>query len=103
MKKKLVQKVVFQTKFPVATIGEDIWTLGTKGETLLTLAVVENSERVSVLMTKELTNYHIRVLFYHSVIPGTNISVHIKFGILLLIINVYNLMFCLFSFLPLPL
>ena len=95
-----MQKVVFQTKFPVATIDEDIWTLGTKGETLLTLAVVENSERVSVLMTKELTNYHIRVLFYHSVIPATKISIHSKFGILLLMMNVYYLMFRLFSFLP---
>ena len=85
MRKKLVQKVVFQTKFPLATIGEDIWTPGTKGETLLTLAVVENSERVSVLMTKELTNYHIRVLFYHSVIPGTKISIHSKFFTLYLL------------------
>ena len=95
MKKKLVQKVVFQTKFPVATIGEDIWTLGTKGETLLTLAVVENSERVSVLMTKELTNYHIRVLFYHSVIPGTNIHTFKIWYFVFVMMNVYNLMFSL--------
>ena len=41
MKKNLVQKVVFQTKFPVATIGEDIWTLGTKGATK-TWLIIQN-------------------------------------------------------------
>ena len=56
------------------TLGMDIWTIETKVRTLLTLVVVENSESVSVLMTKELSNYHIRVLFYQSVISTKLLS-----------------------------